>query len=116
MSDSPAGGQNNRRKVLNLSGTSDNTPCKKHKTWLSHWKELSKSTRTRCAALNCNKDAAVGAHIQVQDGRTPGNWYIVPFCNHCNSQRGEALWLEKDVMLVSARKADCDTGSSEIKK
>lgn len=87
--------------VRNLTGTSINKCyCK---SWIGHWRAVTNSRRGKCSRLGCGADAAVGAHVQIVDGRANNQWFIVPFCWGCNHYRNKDLmFIKRDVVMVSA--------------
>lgn len=100
----PPGGRHEYYLVKNLNGTAGRL-CRCG-SWIEHWRRETKSRRTRCAALGCTNEDLVGAHVQIDDGRSSREWWIVPLCRgHNSSWRTAPIWLEKTVSLVSADRA-----------
>lgn len=90
--------------VRNLRGTTKNKcACK---SWIAHWRAATRSQRAKCCRLSCNETAAVGAHVQIVDGRASGQWFIVPFCKSCNHYRNyDLMYIKRDVVMISANLA-----------
>ena len=87
--------------VANLASTSKNK-CR-CRTWLRHWRKISRSARVTCGVLGCVEHARVGAHVQMLDNRCTWHWWIAPLCYSHNHHRNYGpMWLDSRVALVSA--------------
>ena len=95
--------KNTHYKVKNLAGTSG-LRCKCG-TWIKHWFNHTKSKRTLCAVIGCNKEARVGAHVHLTDRRMGAQWWIVPFCySHNHHSKKEEVYLKPEIELIAANK------------
>lgn len=89
--------------VRNINGTSD-YGCK-CTSWLKHWEQYTPGRLpTRCAALNCDKQAEVGAHVQKESG-SDQKWYIAPFSTEHNNMKGQSIEVRVLTYLAPANVA-----------
>ena len=106
---------NNKMKVKNLNGTSENNPSPvcNCKNWLDHWEnnrvwsDGKKYRAVRCRGCNkdFNHDQLNGAHV-IKVGSTDQNHYIIPLCDSCHGKINEEYDVDKDD-LVSANCSQC---------
>lgn len=92
----------NNWAVRNLNGTSKNK-CQCG-NWITHWKlGTNKRGYIPCSVHGCSRVAEVGAHVQITDGRSSWQWWIVPFCKgHNHKSVTYEMFLNRNVELVSA--------------
>ena len=87
--------------VRNVAGSSRFMRQCDCKSWIKHWRAATGSIRVVCARLSCGDIAVDGAHVQIIDGRSRKDWYIVPFCANCNRTRHKDwMYLKRDVIMV----------------
>lgn len=79
----PKPNRNTHLFARNKNGTSDRKR-EGGKSWIRLYDEEISNSSTICARLGCGKEARVGAHICIIDGRNGWHDYIVPFCHGCN--------------------------------
>ena len=93
-------------RVKNLTGTTPNRcSCG---SWLVHWKNFSRRPAKDCSVIRCPGSATVGGHVQ-KDSPADRNWYVVPLCDSCNSNRGQDLEIYNTTVLVPANvKETCE--------
>jgi len=97
-------------KVHNINGTSDNK-CKCG-SWRAHWEKFNEARDPWpicCSAYGCFDAAAVGAHVQKENGS--GKWYIIPFCNKHNGPEfyGKSIEVSDGTSFAPAnRKETCE--------
>jgi hypothetical protein len=106
----PKPNRNSHWCVLNLRGTSMNKcECA---SWLAHWRNYTDSQRVICAAVPCNRPAAVGAHVLIDDWRSDFSWWIVPLCSmHNHHTNTREMYIDFRTTLVSANAAEtCQRG------
>lgn len=90
-------------KVKNINGTSNND-CRCD-SWLAHWARYAPGKLpARCAAIDCDKNAEVGAHVQKESG-SDSKWYIAPFCITHNNMKGQSLEVRILTYLAPANVA-----------
>jgi hypothetical protein len=93
--------KNSHWLVRNLNGTSKNKCwCN---SWIAHWVSVSGVNYPICAKFGCTRPGEVGAHVQIIDGRTYRDWYIVPLCKgHNHFSNTEPMFIKRSVELVQA--------------
>lgn len=90
------------RNIVNTTGRR----CA-HGDWLSHYDDLSGTTRAVCSTYGCGADARVGGHVEYLDGNDRGH-YIVPLCFACNSHLDEyELKLRITRVPANTRETGC---------
>ena len=96
--------RNTHYAVKNIAGTSANKCwCG---NWIRHWQNATGSRRLVCSVVPCNRFAEVGAHVQIDDGRFYGHWYIVPMCRAHNIHHNYAtMYIDRRVELIPANVA-----------
>lgn len=78
--------------------------------WLAHWHYATGSTRDLCAIAQCGKTAQIGAHVQIDDRRLCGHWYVVPACrSHTIAAKAEPLFIDRRVALLPTAIASSET-------
>lgn len=87
-------------KVKNLLGTSDNSAPYGYSSWLDFWEKSTGRKANKCANIDCNLKATVGAHVIKTSGTK--EWYIVPLCDGCNNYHNEDGFFVNDSDLVKA--------------
>ncbi|MCC6987862.1 MAG: hypothetical protein IT181_02615 [Acidobacteria bacterium] len=56
--------------------------------------------------MPCNRPAAVGAHVLIDDWRSDFSWWIVPLCSmHNHTTNTREMYIDKRSILVSASAA-----------
>ncbi len=74
-------------------------------SWLAHWALFAPGTLpARCAAVDCTKNAEVGAHVQKESG-SDNKWYIAPFCVEHNNMKDQTLEVRILTYLAPANVA-----------
>jgi hypothetical protein len=76
-------------KVKNLKwGPSGPRPLPNgHKSWLDYWSTNYGRTVRVCKNKDCDNESSVGGHVMTPDGKRSNNWYIIPLCDSCNSEK-----------------------------
>ncbi len=71
--------------------------------WKEHWQNFTnKSWPEKCACLNCNNGATLGAHVFNTSDDVTGEW-IAPFCSSCNNQGTDVEFtLKSSTTLIPA--------------
>jgi len=96
-------------KIRNRNGTADKRcSCG---TWKQHWMNVTgRRWPKTCGVLGCRNDAELGAHVQLDDGRSKERWYILPMCRPCNGKKHNLeAKMDKRYYLAWARKSKtCD--------
>jgi hypothetical protein len=97
-----------KNNVKNLKGTSHLRPAKGTiGGWKGHHEKYSKTKFGKCAAKGCGKFATVGAHVEIDTGKShTRNRHIVPFCqrhNKWNTDRKGSITVKPNTYLVSVQ-------------
>jgi len=110
----------------NCRGTSKRQKkCSVCGPWKDHWaKKSKKKFPKKCKVkyhdgktwVNCNNDAAVGAHVRNKSKSKSNNQYIVPACYGCNKRGGKKKLAKFQLQTVIVSAVQCHTKAFRVNK
>lgn len=67
-------------------------------SWLKCWETHARKSRGECCEIDCNRDAAHGAHVKECAGYP---WMIVPTCrSHNVGKNGQTMYIKEGTTAV----------------
>ncbi|MDR1694526.1 MAG: hypothetical protein LBR70_04995 [Lactobacillaceae bacterium] len=98
--------------AANAQGTYDLDPPSGYDAWIDYWNSKKGLIAGKCRQCNEQSKDLVGAHVQLVEKRSDGQWYyknnvlyIVPSCIGCNNHNNKTVFSVEWDDLVPAPKA-----------